>query len=209
MLRQVTFPVGPLACNCTVLTDDGLRTAVVIDPGAEIERVLELLGDRKLEAILVTHAHIDHIGGAAELKRRTGAPVWLSPRDLPLYAELESQAGWLGVPTPSRTAIDGDLVAGARLRLGGEPLQVLETPGHTPGSVSLYLPGEGKLFAGDTLFAGSIGRTDFPGGNHAQLLASIRERLWPMGDDTVFIPGHGPESTFGAERRGNPYVGDR
>ena len=206
MLHQVTFPVGPLACNCTVLTDDGLRTAVVIDPGAEIERVLELLGDRKLEAILVTHAHIDHIGGAAELKRRTGAPVWLSPRDLPLYAELESQAGWLGVPTPSRTAIDGDLVAGARLRLGGEPLQVLETPGHTPGSVSLYLPGEGKLFAGDTLFAGSIGRTDLPGGDYDAIQRSLRECLLALPDATLVIPGHGPETTIGRERRANPFL---
>ena len=208
MLRQITFAVGPLACNCTILGDEASRTAVVIDPGAEVERIVSILEARgwKPTAVVVTHAHIDHIGGAAELKRRTGAPVWLNPRDLALYGGLEAQAQWIGVPTPERTTIDAELNQRAKLSLGGETLEVIETPGHTEGSICLYLPAENKLFAGDTLFAGSIGRTDLPGGNYDSILRSLRERLLPLPDQTIVIPGHGPETTIARERAANPFL---
>lgn len=210
MLSQITFPVGPLACNCSILGDDASRTALVLDPGAQVEGILRHLHAHgwKLVAIVVTHAHIDHIGGAAELKRRTGAPVWLSPRDLELYSTLESQAHWIGVPPPERVTIDGDLDASTRLVLGAHRLQILETPGHTQGSVCLYLPDEHKLFAGDTLFAGTVGRTDLPGGDDVAILDSIRGTLMPLPDPTVVIPGHGPATTIGHEREHNPFLKD-
>lgn len=208
MLTQITFPVGPLACNCTILGDEATATALVVDPGAEVEDILGHLAAHrwKLSAIIVTHAHIDHIGGAAELKRRTGAPVWLCPRDLRLYDTLESQAHWIGVPPPERVVIDGDLGVGTRLELGAHRLHVLETPGHTEGSVCLYLPEESKLFAGDTLFAGSIGRTDLPGGDDVAIIDSIRGTLMALPDPTIVIPGHGPETTIGQERLHNPFL---
>ncbi len=208
MLRQITFPVGPLACNCTILGDEDSHSALVIDPGAQVEGIVAQLAAHhwRLAAIVVTHAHVDHIGGAGELKRRTGAPVWLHPRDLPLYASVEAQAQWLGMPPPERTAIDAELVAAARLVLGGHRLQILETPGHTPGSVCLYLPEEHKLFAGDTLFAGSIGRTDLPGGDSEAIQRSLRGALMALPDATVVIPGHGPQTTIGRERRSNPFL---
>ncbi|MGH9481357.1 MAG: MBL fold metallo-hydrolase [Terriglobales bacterium] len=208
MLVQITFSVGPLACNCTILGDEASASALVVDPGAQVGDILRQLEARrwKLAAIVVTHAHIDHIGGAAELKRRTGAPVWLHPRDLELYAGLEQQAHWIGVPVPERTGVDAELTAGADIRLGPERLQVLETPGHTEGSVCLYLPQEAKLFAGDTLFAGSIGRTDLPGGNYDAILNSLRGTLMALPDATIVIPGHGPETTIGRERELNPFL---
>ncbi|MGH9417458.1 MAG: MBL fold metallo-hydrolase [Terriglobales bacterium] len=208
MLRQITFPVGPLACNCTILGDDGSRTALVLDPGAEVASICQQLESRgwQLIAIVVTHAHIDHIGGAAELKRRTGAPVWLNPRDMALYGTLASQAQWIGMPTPEMVAIDAGLDSRSSLRLGDHRLEVLETPGHTEGSICLYLPGEGKLFAGDTLFAGSIGRTDLPGGDYVAILESIRGTLLMLPDNTRVIPGHGTETTIGHERATNPFL---
>ncbi|HEY8056121.1 MAG TPA: MBL fold metallo-hydrolase [Terriglobales bacterium] len=210
-LRQITFAVGPLACNCTLLGDDAGRRAVVIDPGAEVDGIVQLLADHhwRLEAIYITHAHIDHIGGAAELKRRTGAPVWLNPRDHQLAGTLDLQAQWIGVPPPPQVTPDAALTGGARLELGGATLQVLETPGHTEGSVCLYLPGEHKLFAGDTLFAGSIGRTDLPGGSTPAILRSLHEVVLALPDDTQVIPGHGPETTIGRERATNPFLTGR
>ncbi|MGH9465922.1 MAG: MBL fold metallo-hydrolase [Terriglobales bacterium] len=207
-LRQITFPVGPLACNCTLLGEEGGAGAIVMDPGADVSGILRHLRSQswRLEAILVTHAHIDHIGGAAELKRRTGAPVWLHPRDLPLYAMLDEQARWIGVPPPPQTAVDGELKNQTELPFFDRALTVLETPGHTPGSCSLYLPREHKLFAGDTLFAGSIGRTDLPGGDTATLMRSLQETVLALPDATVVIPGHGPETTIGVERRSNPFL---
>ncbi len=207
-LRQITFPVGPLACNCTILGDDGGARAVVIDPGAEVNAIVSCLAehDWKLEAILVTHAHIDHIGGAAELKRCTGAPVWLNPSDFELYGTLAAQAAWLGVPVPERTPIDFELRSSTRISLGGESLEILETPGHTQGSISLFLPSEGKLFAGDTLFAGSIGRTDLPGGDTVLLQHTLRQVILGLPDPTVVIPGHGPQTTIARERRTNPFL---
>ncbi|MGH9485584.1 MAG: MBL fold metallo-hydrolase, partial [Terriglobales bacterium] len=207
-LLQITFPVGPLACNCTLLGDETTATAIVIDPGAEVDEVLRRLAEQRwrLDAILVTHAHIDHIGGAAELKRRTGAPVWLNSRDQELYDALDAQAAWLGIAAPERTRMDAELKSSSRIALAATRLEVLETPGHTQGSVSLYLPSEGKLFAGDTLFAGSIGRTDLPGGDYATLQRSLRGTVLALPDATVVIPGHGPETTIGTERALNPFL---
>ncbi|HWG37057.1 MAG TPA: MBL fold metallo-hydrolase [Terriglobales bacterium] len=203
-LQRITFPVGPLACNCTILADPVARTAYVVDPGAEIGMVLRHLAELgcKLEGILITHAHIDHIGGAAELKRRTGAPVWLHPRDLGLYGLLDWQANLLGLPGAESTTIDAALDRNARLG----PIQILETPGHSEGSVSLYVPEENLLLAGDTLFAGSIGRTDLPGGDFSTLLRSIHSALLTLPDATIVVPGHGPETTIARERRSNPFL---
>ncbi|HET9783411.1 MAG TPA: MBL fold metallo-hydrolase [Terriglobales bacterium] len=207
-LRQLTFPVGPLACNCTILGDDAGHSAVVIDPGAEVDGIVQLLAehDWRLQAILITHAHIDHIGGAAELKRRTGAPVWLNPRDLALSRTLEMQAQWIGIAPPATIKPDADLTTAARLEVGGESLQVLETPGHTEGSICLYLPAEQKLFAGDTLFAGSIGRTDLPGGSTEAILRSLHQVVLALPDETKVIPGHGAATTIGRERATNPFL---
>lgn len=208
MLEQITFPVGPLACNCTLLGDSDSHTALVIDPGADVSRIVGLLTERhwRLSAILITHGHLDHVGGAAELKRITGAPVWLNPNDRVQLELLGWQAHFLALPTPPAPQVDGDLTRDAKLELAGTRIEVLETPGHTEGSVSLYLPAENKIFAGDTLFAGAIGRTDLPGGDSRAILDSIRGTLLALPDATVVIPGHGPETTIGQERAGNPFL---
>ncbi|MGH9476614.1 MAG: MBL fold metallo-hydrolase [Terriglobales bacterium] len=207
-LRRITFPVGPLACNCSILGDDASGTALLVDPGAEVGAILDRLAAQhwKLQAILITHAHLDHIGGAAALRRATGSPVWLNPRDRDLCGMLEMQAQWLGVPPPEPTELDAELAPGARLALAGTSLEVLETPGHTPGSVSLYVPSEALLFAGDTLFAGSVGRTDLPGGDGVALQRSLRGQLLTLPDATAVVPGHGPLTTIGCERRSNPFL---
>jgi hydroxyacylglutathione hydrolase len=203
-----SFPVGPLRCNCTIVGDPVAKTAVVIDPGEEIGRIQKRLVELglRLEQILITHAHIDHIGGALKLKRLTGAPILLNENDLPLLAIMEQQAGWLGVETPETEAPDASLADGMRVGLDHFPAQVLHTPGHTQGSVCLYFQRLDLVVAGDTLFAGSIGRTDLPGGNSRQILNSIHSRLLVLPEETQVLPGHGGMTTIGEEKERNPFL---
>jgi glyoxylase-like metal-dependent hydrolase (beta-lactamase superfamily II) len=203
-----TFPVGPLQCNCTILGDEEAGEAIVIDPGDEVTRIhrrLTALG-LKLKQIIVTHAHIDHVGGALQLKRLTGAPILLNENDLPLLKMMDEQAGWLGIETPETAPPDAPLADGLLVGLERYPAQVLHTPGHTQGSVCLHFAPLKLLVAGDTLFAGSIGRTDLPGGNPTQIIDSIQSRLLTLPDETKVLTGHGPATTIGAERRSNPFL---
>jgi glyoxylase-like metal-dependent hydrolase (beta-lactamase superfamily II) len=196
-----TFPVGPLQCNCTILGDEEAGEAIVIDPGDEVGRIHSRLTELglKLKQILVTHAHIDHVGGALRLKR-------LNQNDLPLLKMMEMQAGWLGVATPETAPPDESLTDGLLVGLDRYPAEVLHTPGHTQGSVCLHFAPLKMLIAGDTLFAGSIGRTDLPGGNSQQIIDSIQTRLLVLSDETKVLPGHGPATTIGDERRSNPFL---
>lgn len=207
MIRE-TFPVGMLQCNCTILGDEQSRDAIVIDPGDEVPRILALLAKHQLTVrqIVVTHAHIDHIASALELKRITGAPILYNKADLPLAAMMEVQAGWLGVATPEVAPPDHSPADLEHIGVPGVDAQVIHTPGHTEGSLCLLVPAASLLIAGDTLFAGSVGRTDLPGGSHGKLIASIRERLLPLPDNTLVIPGHGPATTIGEERVSNPFL---
>jgi len=210
MLRYQTIPVTPFAQNCSLVWCDATRQAAVIDPGGDLDTVLTTAERLRLDLrqIWLTHAHIDHAGGAGELAERLGVPiVGPHPGDQFWIDGLPQQSQMFGFPpartfTPTRWLHDGDTVT-----VGECTLQVRHCPGHTPGHVVFHSPAARRAFVGDVLFAGSIGRTDFPGGDYRQLIGSITQRLWPMGDDTVFIPGHGPESTFGRERRTNPFVG--
>jgi len=203
-----TFPVGPLQCNCTILGDREAGEAIVIDPGDEVGRIYRRLVELglKLKQILVTHAHIDHVGGALKLKGLTGAPILLNENDLPLLKMMDQQAGWLGVATPETAPPDESLVDGLRVGLEHYPAQIIHTPGHTQGSVCLHFAALKLLVAGDTLFEGSIGRTDLPGGNFDQIIDSIHTRLLPLPDETRILTGHGPETTIGKERRNNPFL---
>jgi len=203
-----TFPVGPLRCNCTILGDEATHEAIVVDPGDNIPEILSRLQKHGLTVrqIVVTHAHIDHVGGAALLRKSTGAPVVMNQQDLGLLGMMEMQAGWLGVPTPQVAPPDASAEDGLTIGLATLPAQVLHTPGHTPGSICLLFPDHHLLLAGDTLFAGSIGRTDLPGGDGQQILRSLRERLLVLPDSTHVVPGHGPETTIGEERQSNPFL---
>jgi len=203
-----TFPVGPLQCNCTILGDEEAHEAIVIDPGDEVGRIHRRLTELglKLKQILVTHAHFDHVGGALKLKRLTGAPIYLNEKDLPLLKMMEEQAAWVGVATPETAQPDESLAEGLVVGLERFPAQVIHTPGHTQGSVCLHFVPLKLLIAGDTLFTGSIGRTDLPGGNYGQIVDSIHSRLLVLGDETKVIPGHGPLTTIGEERESNPFL---
>ena len=208
-----TFAVGPLACNCTVVADETSREAVVVDGGDGVDEVAEYLKQRNLRAKLLvhTHAHIDHIGDLGRLKELTGANGLLHPADLPLYQTLAMQARWIGLArVPAIVPLDGDLRDGDSFSVGSVRLEVLHTPGHTPGSVCFALRnGEGlrsTLLTGDTLFAGSIGRWDLGGTSMEDIVNSIREKLLPYDDATPVVPGHGPFTTIGVERSSNPYL---
>jgi len=207
MIRE-TFPVGLLGCNCTILGDEASREAIVVDPGYDIPHILTTLAKHQLTVrqILITHAHIDHIAGALELKRITGAPILYNQADLPQLDIMDEQAKWLGVATPEVQPPDHSPADNEMLSIRGLEGKVLYTPGHTEGSLCLYLPEHKLLLAGDTLFADSVGRTDFPGGNQDKLFASIRDRLLPLPDETVVVSGHGAETTLAAERATNPFV---
>jgi glyoxylase-like metal-dependent hydrolase (beta-lactamase superfamily II) len=202
------LPVGMLQCNCSIFGDEATHEAIVIDPGDEIDRILAILAKHalKVKAIIITHAHIDHIGGAAKLKAATGAPVYMNQRDQELYDGLEVQAGWLGMRTPERTVIDAVADEGSSVKLGDADFHILETPGHTQGSVSVWIPSEQKLVAGDTLFRDSIGRTDLPGGDSRQILRSIHGKLMPLPEEAIVVPGHGPNTTIGREKELNPFL---
>lgn len=257
-LIHITIPVGMLQCNCSIIGDPATREALVVDPGDEVTRILDLIGRHRLtvKAIVSTHAHIDHVGGLSKLHRYTGAPVLMHRDDLPLYQAMDMQASFLGVLPPDLTEIDQLLKEGDVLRWGSFEAQVIHTPGHTPGSVSLYLPHEAgkvsladksaqakaapdaenaddagesedsrdaaesedqgesdkagipvpQLFCGDTLFAGSIGRTDLWGGSFEEIMDSLRGKLMQLPDETIVHPGHGPVTTIGRERELNPFL---
>lgn len=207
MIHEI-IPVGMLGCNCSVMGDETSGDAMVIDPGDEIEQILAILEryGLTLKMIVVTHAHIDHIGGAARLRAATGAPVYMHQDDAMLSNALDMQAAWLGVETPEDPGIDTPAREGDTLRAGRIEAAVLHTPGHTPGSISLYLAAENKLIAGDTLFRGSVGRTDLPGGDSAEIVKSIRAKLYTLPESTIVIPGHGDSTTIAAEKRSNPFV---
>jgi hydroxyacylglutathione hydrolase len=207
MIHEI-LPVGPLQCNCSILGDETSREAIVVDPGDDIPRIMALLAKHSLtvKQIIITHAHIDHIAGAARLKRLTGAPILYNQNDLPLVRMMDVQATWLGVPTPTVESPDDTLEDGKLITITGLSGSILHTPGHTEGSVCVYLPDQTLLLAGDTLFAGSIGRTDLPGGNTQKILASIHDRLLTLPDEVEVIPGHGPRTTIGSERALNPFL---
>ena len=209
MIHEI-LPVGPLQCNCSIFGDEAQREAIVVDPGDNVDKILAVLKKHglKVKAIVITHAHIDHIGGAAKLKAATGAPVLMNARDRELYDHLDVQAAWLGMENPERTEIDAEARDGVTLTLGDATFQILETPGHTQGSVSIWIPSQNKLVAGDTLFRDSIGRTDLPGGDGRQILRSIKNQLLPLPDDAMVIPGHGPLTTLGREKDRNPFLQD-
>lgn len=210
MIHEV-IPVGILSCNCSILGDEETGEAVVIDPGDDIEQVREILERHKLKVklLIATHAHIDHVGGIEKLKRERDhdAAVMLHEEDLFLYQQLAQQAAWLGVPVPGSVEVDQFLKEGQTLRCGGIKLDVLHTPGHSPGSVCLHMPGEHqRIFSGDTLFNGSIGRTDLWGGSSDEIMRSIRGRLLVFDDALRVYPGHGEETTIGQERERNPFL---
>ena len=235
-LIHEVIPVGLLQCNCSILGDSATGDAIVVDPGDDVERILEIVRRHglKVRAILSTHTHIDHVGGLAGLHKATRSPVMVHEADLPLYARLDMQAQWLGVPTPTMMRIQDFVKEGNTIRWGGFVARVLHTPGHTPGSISLLVEGDTsaseaqgvaqgshlatdgnnvdraqggrRLLAGDTLFRGSIGRTDLPGGSFPQIIGSIREKLLVLPEDLVIYPGHGDATTVGFERAHNPFL---
>ncbi len=207
MIHEI-LPVGQLQCNCSVFGDEASGEAMVVDPGDEIGRILAIVAKHKLtvKAIVITHAHIDHIGGAEKLKRATGAPVYMNSKDEMLQKMLPVQATWLGTEAPDPVDVDVDPKDGDSVVVGATEFHVLHTPGHTQGSISLYAPSEKKLVAGDTLFRDSIGRTDLPGGDSKQIIRSIHEKLMALPEDTIVIPGHGDNTTVGREKACNPFL---
>jgi glyoxylase-like metal-dependent hydrolase (beta-lactamase superfamily II) len=209
MIHEI-LPVGMLQCNCSIFGDEQTREAIVVDPGDEIDRILAIVRRHGLtvKTIVITHAHIDHIGGAQKLKAATGAPVYMNGNDAELQQMLDVQASWLGMAPVENVQIDAAARDGDRLQIGATEFHILHTPGHTQGSISLWIPGEGKLVAGDTLFRDSIGRTDLPGGDGRQILRSIHEKLLPLPEETVVIPGHGSNTTIGREKQFNYFLRD-
>ena len=207
MIHKI-LPVGPLQCNCSIIGDETPREAMVIDPGDDIEDVLAIIREHKLEVkqIVITHAHIDHVGGAMKLRAQTGAPILLNQNDYALLKMLDVQASWLGMAAPGEVAIEASIGDGELLQTGNLKASVLHTPGHTEGSVCLYFPVEKLLIAGDTLFARSIGRTDLPGGSFEKIMRSLHDRVLTLPDETLVIPGHGPKTTIGEEREENPFL---
>jgi hydroxyacylglutathione hydrolase len=207
MLHKI-LPVGPLQCNCSIVGDEETREAMVIDPGDQVEDILHILREAKLQLkqIVITHAHIDHVGGAMKLKAATGAPILMNQSDYALLKMLDMQAAWVGMQSPGEVKIDEGIGDGRVLQIGGIAGNVMHTPGHTEGSICLHFPQQKKLIAGDTLFAGSIGRTDLPGGSMEKILRSLHTRVLALPDETQVTPGHGPQTTIGEERETNPFL---
>jgi hydroxyacylglutathione hydrolase len=207
MIHEI-LPVGPLQCNCSIIGDEASREAMVIDPGDDIADVLALIQKHNLQVkqIVITHAHIDHVGGAMKLRAETGAPILLNQNDYTLLKMLDVQAAWIGVPPPGNVDIDHSVGELDKVQAGSLVAQVMQTPGHTEGSICLYFPAQKKLIAGDTLFAGSIGRTDLPGGSFEKIISSLHEKLLTLPDETIVVPGHGPLTSIGEERDSNPFL---
>jgi hydroxyacylglutathione hydrolase len=207
MIHKV-FPVGPLQCNCSVIGDEKTHEAMVIDPGDQIEGILDILRQEKLtlKQIVITHAHIDHVGGAMKLKAATGAPILMNQNDHALLKMLDMQAAWIGMRPPGDVQVDEAIGQGRVLKIGEITSNVIHTPGHTEGSICVYFPAEKKLIAGDTLFAGSIGRTDLPGGSMDKIMRSLHTQVLALPDETEVVPGHGPSTTIGEERETNPFL---
>ena len=207
MIHEI-LPVGPLQCNCSIVGDETSRDAIVIDPGDDINDLLRILQKHNLNVkqIVITHAHIDHVGGAMKLRDLTGAPILLNQNDYALLKMLDVQAAWLGMSDPGKVDIDHSIGDADQIAAGSLRASVIHTPGHTEGSICLYFPAEQKLIAGDTLFAGSIGRTDLPGGSFDKIIRSLHEKVLALPDETVVVPGHGPLTTIGDERESNPFL---
>ena len=207
MIHKI-FPVGPLQCNCSIIGDEQTHEAMVIDPGDQIEGILEILRQEKLmlKQIVITHAHIDHVGGAMKLKAATGAPILMNQSDYALLKMLDMQAAWVGMRPPGEVQVDETVSHGRVLKIGEISSNVIHTPGHTEGSICVYFPAEKKLIAGDTLFAGSIGRTDLPGGSMDKIMRSLHTQVLALPDETEVVPGHGPITTIGEERESNPFL---
>jgi glyoxylase-like metal-dependent hydrolase (beta-lactamase superfamily II) len=205
---HVILPVGQLRCNCSIFGDEQTREAIVIDPGDELSKITAVLDQHQLnvKAIVITHGHIDHVAGAAKLRALSGAPVYMNEQDDALLKALDVQAGWLGMDTPDRPEIDTPATDGVSLKLAGADFNIILTPGHTQGSLSVWIPQEQKLIAGDTLFFETVGRTDLPGGDSRKLLSSIKTRLFPLPDDTLVFPGHGVATTIGHDKEFNPFL---
>jgi hydroxyacylglutathione hydrolase len=207
MIHEI-IPVGPLQCNCSIIGDEVSHEAMVIDPGDDIEDILELIRKHNLQVnqIVITHAHIDHVGGAMKLRAATGAPILLNQNDGALLKLLDLQATWIGMASPGEVKIDQSIGTADQISAGSLKADVLHTPGHTEGSICLYFSANKKLIAGDTLFAGSIGRTDLPGGSFDKIINSLHEKVLTLPDDTIVVPGHGPLTTIGEERENNPFL---
>ncbi|HET9409615.1 MAG TPA: MBL fold metallo-hydrolase [Candidatus Sulfotelmatobacter sp.] len=207
MIHEI-LAVGPLQCNCSIIGDETTREAMVIDPGDDIDDVLAIIQKHNLQVkqIVITHAHIDHVGGAMKLRAATGAPILLNQNDYALLKMLDVQATWIGVATPGEVQIDQVIGSGDIVTAGSLSANVMHTPGHTEGSVCLYFAAERKLIAGDTLFAGSIGRTDLPGGSFEKIIRSLHTGVLALPDETIVVPGHGPLTTIGEERESNPFL---